>query len=623
MKRFCLECGHEAEPTDMICTECGTSLEEKVEEEKVQPVKQEKAPMPKKKKIMVGGLSLLVALLIGFYMYGSSYASAESTTKRFHEAVLKKDKSGLKKLVEFENGTKPSSSELDAIIAFGVKEPNEFTKSIGEWGFGLEETSLFALKQTGKVFGVFGGHKLIMPNQFVAVPFPYEELEYTLNGEKVEMEVEGEQAIIGPVAPGIYELNVEYKNEFMEYAESSQVELLSQSSSVASAQLDFDLTSVEFTLDYSDEVNPSKTKLIIGDKEMAFDQDGIINERIPLPLDGSVEVKIASELPWGKVESDGIPVEREYMNIPFNGIGAQTEKDLADIILTYVEESVKTRAVADTKEYTVVTDKWKKVMQESYDNERERNDYYSGQLEEVQVNFERAHTGNENKKPKVIVPVSFSLQEAFDDNGKTPKLKSAMRSCSIEIVYKDEEWKVDRCEGDWFYTEAGGTVLEGSKKLHNASGVKETKEKEEDTEKDKSASKDEDDSKETAAPKDSQFEHGVLEKFMQGYNEASVIAINNNDYSQVSGRVVSDSPRAKEQSDYIVYLNSKSITEDHVGTSLESFKTIDDTTVEVTTKETFNIHYPDKDTAKNTYTTVSQLKLVDGEWKVNKLISTK
>ena len=131
------------------------------------------------------------------------------------------------------------------------------------------------------------------------------------------------------------------------------------------------------------------------------------------------------------------------------------------------------------------------------------------------------------------------------------------------------------------------------------------------------------DEEDATASKDSQPDKGELESVMQSYNSLSVKAINENDFSLVSDLIVSGSPREKEQKDYLDYLNSEGITEDHISTTLDSFKSIDDTTVEVTTKETFDIHYPDKDSAEKTFTTVSQLKLVDGEWLMYKLISTK
>jgi len=196
-------------------------------------------------------------------------------------------------------------------------------------------------------------------------------------------------------------------------------------------------------------------------------------------------------------------------------------------------------------------------------------------------------------------------------------LQKVVHSCEIEVVYINDEWKIDNCYVDSYGDEVGGIVMEGSKKLHKGSA------KAEKTEVVEVSSSDDSKKSEESVEKESTATHADFESLMKRYNDLSVAAINENNFSKVSNLIVSGAPREKEQSDFIGYLNSVSITEDHLSTSLESFKSTDDTTVEVTTIESFNLHYPDKDSAKKSYRTVTQLKLVGGEWLVYKLISTK
>lgn len=606
MKRFCLECGEEAQSSDLICTECGTSLGEQTQAQ-VEPdkaVANEKVPMTKKRKVLTVILVLFIALLLGSYMFGKSYTSAENSLERFHEAVFNKDKGALKKIVEFEGGKKLSDGELKAIIAYGEKEPNEFVKSIGQWSYGSDASFLFALKQSGKVFGIFDAYKIIVPNQTVSVPFPYEEMAYTLNGEKMKATMEDDRAIIGPVAPGIYELEAEYKGEYAESSQSKEIKLLERYGEVVNESLEFDISNVSFELESLNGIDASKVELLIGDKKIAFDEDGFIKSAGPFVLDGSIKVKTVAEFPWGKIESEELEVENDHIYMKVNGMDKEAEKSLVAAVSTYGEQYVIARAEANTKGMKAATDEWKKVMQEDFDNEREYDRYFSGQLDEVQVDVESAYAMNEDKQFRIVLPVSFSLQTSVDAEGENPELTSEIQSCTMEVSYVKDEWKVASCQGGWFTEEAGGTMIEGSKKLQKAGGAKKTKEDDE------------------VASKETEVDRGDLESFMKRYNDASVAAINGNDYSKVSGMIVAGAPRDKEQSDFIVHLNKQKVTEDHLGTSLESFKSIDDTTVEVTTIESFNLHYPDKDSAEKSYTTVSQLKLVDGDWKMHKLMST-
>ena len=619
MKRFCIKCGKEAGPSDHICTECGTALlgseQESVTEQAPVIVKSEKEPMPKKKKVLTIIGIVMAVILIAAFMFGKSYTSPENSLKRFHESVFQKDKKALKKMVQFESGEKLPDGQVEAIINYGDKEPNEFTQSIGEWNIGSGESHLFAFKKSGKVFGIFDGYKIVVRNQIVSVPFPFEDMEYTLNGEDVGYTIEEDRAIMGPVGPGIYELGVKYEGEYAETSQTQEIRLLERNGDIVYESLEFDISTVNFELQGLNGLDPTKVELLIGDKKIPFDEEGYIKSAGPFVLDGSLKVKTAADFPWGLVESEEIEVEDNYVYMTMTGIDEAVEKSLVDTVLTYGEQYITARVAGSTKEMKSATADWKKVMQESFTSEREYDNYFSGQLDEVQIDFESARVDTGEKESRIFVPVSFELQQSVDSQGEEPELSSEIQSCTMELIYVKDAWQVDKCQSSWFANEAGGTIVEGSKKLQKAGGKKKV-EKEDEAEA-------ESESKEEPAAKDAGVDRADLESFMQRYNDASVVAINENNYSKVSGMIISGAPRDKEQSDFIVHLNKSNITEDHLGTSLDSFKSIDDTTVEVTTIEKFNLHYPDKDSAEKSYTTVSQLKLVDGEWKMHKLVSTK
>lgn len=593
MKRFCEECGHQAQASDQVCTECGTQLKKEK-----QPVVEKKAPISKKKMMMFGGIAILLVLMVGFYMYGNSYASAPKTLDRFKEAVLNKEKKKLGKLVEFEDGRKPSSAELDAILIYGEKEPQSFNQSVSAGG-----KALFEIKQTGRIFGVFKGHKLIMQDQYLEVPSQVNDMKYTLNGEEFKIDIKDEVGVIGPVAPGIYTVDLQYENEYTEYEESADVKLLSELSEPILADIDFNVKVVRPGVNKL--IENGAVKLFIGKQEIELDEDGLAKEDIVYPRDKELKARVLAEFPWGEVESEEMQIDESQPHLNFVGINKKIEEDIAKVLLAYGEQIVEARAAVETKNLTTATDEWKKKVQAENEQLLANQGPYTGQLEEIQVSFESVGSSFSEDIPTLTFQYSYLTKEAIVIGGQQIELKNKLRDCSIVVLYLENEWKVNGCEeNDWFSHEAGGTVLEASKKLYEPSDVKVEK-------------------KESEESSASAFEHKKLESFMQSYNEASVAAINDNDYGKVSGKVVSGSPRDKEQSDYLVYLNSKGITEDHVGTRLSSFKKIDDRTVEVRTKETFKIHYKDKDSVESTYTTVTQLKLVDGEWKAYKLISTK
>lgn len=112
-----------------------------------------------------------------------------------------------------------------------------------------------------------------------------------------------------------------------------------------------------------------------------------------------------------------------------------------------------------------------------------------------------------------------------------------------------------------------------------------------------------------------------IEQFFSEYNSLSVSAINTGDFSVVSYMVKADGPRYKEQSDFIESLYAKGVTEEHLGTTVEKVKVVNDHLLQVTTIEKFVIHGTEKSSEKK-YRTVTLMYVNDGNWYMQELIST-
>ena len=112
-----------------------------------------------------------------------------------------------------------------------------------------------------------------------------------------------------------------------------------------------------------------------------------------------------------------------------------------------------------------------------------------------------------------------------------------------------------------------------------------------------------------------------IETFIDDYTEASVDAINEHDFSEVSSYIDPTGPRYKEAKEYIDYLYEKDITESWVNSKVEKIEADGDKKWNVTVKETFKLHKPDKDETQ-TYRTKLVVKESAGSYKVYELIET-
>jgi membrane-associated protein TcaA len=84
-----------------------------------------------------------------------------------------------------------------------------------------------------------------------------------------------------------------------------------------------------------------------------------------------------------------------------------------------------------------------------------------------------------------------------------------------------------------------------------------------------------------------------LSSFMNNLAQQNVIAINTNDFSQVSSFIHENAPGYKETRDYIDYAYKKGITEEFLGLTVLNYKQLDELTWEVTTEEEYNIYFGD------------------------------
>ncbi|MNC26200.1 hypothetical protein D3C75_743220 [compost metagenome] len=116
---------------------------------------------------------------------------------------------------------------------------------------------------------------------------------------------------------------------------------------------------------------------------------------------------------------------------------------------------------------------------------------------------------------------------------------------------------------------------------------------------------------------------GDLQSFMANYLTLSVEAINRRDFSLVSGLMDPEGPAYEQSKDYIPYLEGKGITEELLNIQVVSSRVIDDTSIEVTTNDAYNIINSDGSSKQKNYTSIYKLVLLNGAWKVHTLIETK
>lgn len=589
MKRFCTQCGKEAKQDHKVCIHCGTPLQanhDQVKEEKSETKQNKvtKQPMTKKQKLIWKVIAGVIVFIIGFSMWANSYQSPESVQKRFEKAVENKDSKKLSRLMIHGDGSSISQHEAEAFI-------NLMDQKGANLAFELAH-----VVQKGKFLGIYDAHKMEAVDQ-LANGYFIDGLSYTFNGEEVDEYERNEDSItFGPLAPGIYEVQAQFDGEYGDITIEDSVILNSYMyHDYTWMDIEIPISDVVFFVENYELLDVSTAYVQIDDQKFSISDEGTTDAIGPMNLDGSQQVTVVVDMPWGEVESEPFEVDDSYMSIYADLVSPDQFEGALTVIEDFGEQYVQSMAENSTKPFTTVSTDVKEYMTSRFD------DYYSysGKLETIGIDKRSLFVESDDNEPVVYLPVQYIVQDDYHDLTETPNLTENYLTWRMGLTFDpdDEEWLITTIEesGMWGGFEATDE-WKGSGEMYGPS-------------------------EEAIEKAEEQALENNLEAFIKDYTQASVDAINYRDFDLVSNFISEDGPRRKEARDYIDYLDSKDIYESWYGSELEKVKNVDDNTWEVTVIEEFEINKPDSSDVKK-FRTVLIIKQIDDHFYVDELTET-
>ncbi|MBS4204845.1 TcaA NTF2-like domain-containing protein [Lederbergia citrea] len=560
--------------------------------------------MTKKQKIITCIAAAVILVFTSFYIWGNSYVSADNTTKRFYEAISKKDSNALQKLALTNHGKFITKAEAKALLALAEEDNNYMNDqllSITSTQLSSDD-GLFHVIENGKWLGLFKRHSVLLKSQYAKLRIPYEGVKSTFNGEKFPVKESKDHWIVyGPMAPGVYELESSYKGEFTEVSSKEKIVLADEFGEWTTRDVELEASYVTLEINNRTNAPIDSAYVELNGKKVKFDEFLKIEQLGPFKLDGSASVFAVLETPWGKIESEKVDLTNSHHQLDPDVTNKELIASLSDTILLFGEEFVQATAALDVSIFSSLTKEYMKELESDYGN----NDaVFTGQLDSIEINFDSLNFDMDSNEIYAFVPAKFFFQYAFHELGEKADLEKVESVLDLELRYepKEKKWLVNSSDESysWYDDFTATKTIAGSKQLHGPSKAV------------------------IAASqqiKDNESAEEIAE-FIYSYNEESVRAINYRDFSIVSGMINPNGPRYKEQSDYLDYIESKEITEEFLSTSVESSKKIDNNTWEVVTVETFLIIKPDS-SREAKFRTRNLVKNIEGEWKLHELLETK
>ena len=592
MEKFCKQCGHEAKISDKMCTNCGTKLVEQQPQQttlqtqfntNVKPHRANKQ-MPKQLKIIFSFALAFAVLLSGFTVWANLYFSKDSIEDRFFTALENKNSEQLENLLVHENGQFPSKGEIEAFLklAQDLKED--------------ELKEFIAIRPAGKFIGIFQMYKVSAIEQFAYYDGLSDGIEMKFNQSEIQSKKQSDGITYGPLLPGIYTVNVSLDNHFGKSKTDIKLKLANPlSDKILMDELPIGEASA-FIMNY-DKYLMSDSYLLVNDQKIKIDENGDSEKFGPIFLDGSQEVKVVVNFPWGTVESPAYKMDASYKDFSAAFLSEEQLKKTKDLLLTFGEQMQNAKAHLTTDVLTSATE----ILKEDFLSFEiaplvQENIFYTGKLNKVEINTDFLSF----KDGLLMVPTMFDYSYGFFSYGEEPVSMDdfVLRSyVGLAFDNTNNEWKVSYIEASDQVAVEPTVTLEGSGQVYapNTEAV-------------------------TAMQENSI--RVELQSFMESYTIASVDAINWGDIAYMRPYITADGPRYKEAKDYIAYLVNAGITEEFVSVEVVDFIGSGDGSYHVTTVEEFIIYYPNGQ-AHKTFETVTEVRNINGTLKVNKLISTK
>ncbi|XXM72932.1 zinc ribbon domain-containing protein [Lysinibacillus sphaericus] len=594
--KFCTSCGQKMENNSPFCKACGAKMETK------KPVQTRTAStastMPslaslsKKTKILIGSALLVLILCVSLYKVGEAYTDKAKLMENFEEQLEKGNTDELLALLSSKDDSgKITKKNVEALVGFLKEYPDAketLVAQLKDSAKAYDETAVTAsadtgetqqlvtLEKRGKKFLIYDHYELVLQPFPMTIYTNYDDLTFYVDGKKVKPEAsEGDIVNLGSFIPGDYKVKAVLKSDFVELEKKAEINHVGPTDT----DLLFDIDYVRVNTNVADSsvfVNGKDTGMKV-DKEKSI-------EIGPVLTDGSMTVQLKKDMPFGKIESEDAPIDSNQLTLGLTLADKDKEKVKEGLKRHFLNLS-KALANQDAKSLAEDSNDVSEFVTDSFEDMTGDDWKTFGYVSSIEVDTDALYLEDIEGKWFATLPVRTKWMEDSVYSGDPVSLSEQSSEDSYSLSFQNDKWSVESWGYIWSFEEDNAEEIKVDsealkKQLESSSAFTNIKAEQ---------STDE------------------VESFVESYISASVEAINERDYSIVSGDIDSSSEYTTTVSDYIDYLDKKGITEDLVNIDVEKVETLDEGSYHVYTFEEYNIYYDDG---------TSKYKSFDGKYKV-------
>ncbi|MFT4414735.1 zinc ribbon domain-containing protein [Fredinandcohnia humi] len=476
---FCSNCGTKLEELASFCTECGASIEstaalETYEEQEIsaeKPVGEElgasvevaaaldahveqlipsepvqsthpvgqrsqtpavpftKVKVTKKQAIIASIVAAVVILLFAGYKIGDVATDKERVIETFETALDQKDEKALVDLLSSDDKElKITEKSIASFIDYLDKNPREEKKILE----GLRDQSeaydnndtdadeseeLVTLKRDGKKFLFYDHYVLHLTPVYVTLGTNYKDTVFYLNGEKIGTSTEQEfEELYGPFVPGRYKIEAKLKTDFVELVKVERLDIVDVEEDTYMYML-LEGEDVEVSLGMDTSELDIATTLYINGEDTGID---ILTDPIfgPVLTDGSMEMNLEIAYPWGKVTTNEIAIDSNYMEIKPTPFTDEQFADIMELVKQYFNEELQYFSTGDASKLTTVTEAYLSALEGTMSSIVSEGYYFNGKYLGSQFSTENMYVEYYDDSWHVQLPVINTVNGTSELDGE-------------------------------------------------------------------------------------------------------------------------------------------------------------------------------------------------------------
>ncbi|CAN7190602.1 TcaA NTF2-like domain-containing protein [Rossellomorea sp. LjRoot5] len=607
--KFCTSCGKKIEGNTPHCTGCGANIKGKETLNKKETSIPSFSTLTLKSKIIIGAALLFFITCISLYKVGDSLTNKANLLTDFEEYLETGNVDELVSILDSrKDSEKVTKKNVQALLTYLEENPDQKESMITQLHNNVKTADahtvkanddlesldqLITFEKRGKKFLIYDNYDFIMESDPMTVYSNYNDLRYYVNGKEIKPESgEGDSVNFGTFIPGTYKVKAVLTSDFVELEKEVDIQHVGPTD-----------TDLFFDIDYTTiHTNSEGASVWVNGKDTGIKTTEDNTAEIgPILTDGSMEVQVKKDMPFGTVQSDVLAIDDDVLDAPL-ALSDKQKDQAKEGLKQYFLNLSKALAYQDEKYLKEESNEVSPFVSSSFE-ELAGDDWKTfGYITGLEVDSKAIYLEKVDGEWMATLPVHAEWMQDYVYSGDPISLtkESVMSNYSLSYAPKSKKWSVASWSSAWDFDESNAQKID----IDTAALKKQM---------------------ETAPAFSNISQKQVsddVESFVESFISNGVQAYNNRDFSILSDDIDSSSAYSKTVKDYIDHLEKKGITEDLVNVEIVKVEPLEDGSYYVYTSEEYNIYYNDNTGKYKAFEGKYKITSTDDGLKMYDLVST-